>query len=351
MTKHYVFMDGMRGIAALAIVLLHASQVFKISYTTHAYLAVDFFFCLSGFVMGHAYEKSLSEGRLSSRQFLIKRLIRLYPMILIGAVFGGVVIVASFMLRGEPGIGEVGVMVAGGLTLLPLGILIGKEAFALNNPLWSLSFEVVANALYGIWPKGRKSAVTDFGLLFVFAVAVVALIWHFGWLAPIGFNDLESYLGGFVRVAYPFFAGVLIHRYAIADRLPRMHFLLPLLLLSGVMMLPFWQISVVYDSVAMIVIVPLVVLMSEKVAVGRSAAFWTFLGRLSYPIYIMHMPVLRVMSYGQVLTGNALPAGVFLVVSMLATGVAAWIVLILFDEPVRAWLARRHRRADEAERA
>ncbi|NKF32570.1 acyltransferase, partial [Pseudomonas sp. BGM005] len=74
-------MDELRGIAAISVVLLHASQVFEFNLNSHAYLAVDFFFCLSGFVLANAYDQKLKSGILRSPMFLLKRMVRLYPMI------------------------------------------------------------------------------------------------------------------------------------------------------------------------------------------------------------------------------------------------------------------------------
>src|ERR1700744_2229878 len=88
--KHFVVLDGLRGVAAIAVVILHASYCFKLHVPAHAYLAVDFFFCLSGFIIAHAYDRPFAEGRIALRAFVQKRISRLYPMVLAGTAIGAV---------------------------------------------------------------------------------------------------------------------------------------------------------------------------------------------------------------------------------------------------------------------
>ncbi|HEX7694251.1 MAG TPA: acyltransferase family protein, partial [Sphingomonas sp.] len=86
--RRFVVLDGMRGLAALSVVALHTAQYFP-SQTgpARAYLAVDFFFMLSGFVMAHAYGDKLRAG-LTIKGFAEIRLARLYPMIFLGVTLG-----------------------------------------------------------------------------------------------------------------------------------------------------------------------------------------------------------------------------------------------------------------------
>ena len=57
---HYVLLDGLRGVAALLVIWYHVFEGFATSPIdqkfNHGYLAVDFFFILSGFVIGYAYD-------------------------------------------------------------------------------------------------------------------------------------------------------------------------------------------------------------------------------------------------------------------------------------------------------
>ena len=88
---HYDILDGLRGIAALTVVWFHIFEAFATSHLdqriNHGYLAVDFFFILSGFVIGYAYDDRWK--KMTVTEFLKRRLIRLHPMVVIGAVIGG----------------------------------------------------------------------------------------------------------------------------------------------------------------------------------------------------------------------------------------------------------------------
>ena len=91
--QHFATLDGLRGIAAIVVVIFHDLSPFDLdSLIPHAPLAVDFFFCLSGFVVAYAYEKRLL-GTMSFADFVAVRIIRLYPLILAGLLLGAVVFV------------------------------------------------------------------------------------------------------------------------------------------------------------------------------------------------------------------------------------------------------------------
>ena len=86
---HFQILDGMRGIAAIAIVVFHFMEWIyapEKNFIGHGFLAVDFFFCLSGFVIGYAYDKRLPQ--IGLKQFFFSRLIRLQPMVVLGSVLG-----------------------------------------------------------------------------------------------------------------------------------------------------------------------------------------------------------------------------------------------------------------------
>jgi peptidoglycan/LPS O-acetylase OafA/YrhL len=85
-TPHqFATLDGLRGVAAIAVTSLHFRFELGKFLLPHSYLAVDFFFVLSGFVLAYAYEDRLSEG-MKPIQFLRLRVIRLYPLYLIGTL-------------------------------------------------------------------------------------------------------------------------------------------------------------------------------------------------------------------------------------------------------------------------
>ena len=158
--KHYIRLDGLRGIAALVVVWYHLFEGFATSpidqRCNHGYLAVDFFFLLSGFVLSYAYDgrlRSISAAqRLSFGSFLRRRIIRLHPMLLLGLVWGAV----AFVLQGSvqwdgTAVSSICVIIAllTSLVLIPAWpgcpteVRGNGEIFPLNGPMWSLFFEYV----------------------------------------------------------------------------------------------------------------------------------------------------------------------------------------------------------------
>src|SRR5258708_29274927 len=86
--EHFEVLDGLRGSAAILIVIFHVFNYSfgwdtPLSLMHHAYLAVDFFFGLSGFVVAYAYDDRWT--RMSTLQFFRIRLIRLHPLVLVCA--------------------------------------------------------------------------------------------------------------------------------------------------------------------------------------------------------------------------------------------------------------------------
>lgn len=67
----------------LYVVLFHYHFKFHPSVDliiAKGYLAVDFFFILSGFILAHCYRESINSGTFSYRGFLVRRFARIYPV-------------------------------------------------------------------------------------------------------------------------------------------------------------------------------------------------------------------------------------------------------------------------------
>ncbi len=79
----FTVLDGLRGVAALCVVQTHTQDLLLGDTLPTAYLAVDLFFLLSGFVLAHAYEERLRQG-MTLHRFMLARLVRLYPLYLAG---------------------------------------------------------------------------------------------------------------------------------------------------------------------------------------------------------------------------------------------------------------------------
>ncbi|WP_262922011.1 acyltransferase family protein [Hymenobacter cellulosivorans] len=222
---HYAILDGLRGVAALMVVAFHLCESHATSHLdqviNHGYLAVDFFFLLSGFVIGYAYDDRWS--RLTLKEFFRIRLIRLQPLVVLGMVIGAI----CFYFQASPvwpGIAAVPawkvlLVMLVGFTLLPLPVSMDirgwHEMHPLNGPGWSLFYEYVANLLYALGV--RKFSNTALGILV--ALAGAALI-HLAVTSPAGdviggwSLEPEQLRVGVSRVMFPFFAGLLLSRVA-----------------------------------------------------------------------------------------------------------------------------------------
>ena len=161
----YDILDGLRGVAAVMVLLYHVFNDAKSFFVWpapvyefyHGFLGVDFFFILSGFVMGYAYDLRLEDRSLTLGGFIKRRLIRLHPMVVMGVILG----LIAFLIQGctkwdgtEVSLQAVMWATLLGLFLIPspLGMDVrgNTEAFPLNGPHWSLFFEYIGSLLYGI---------------------------------------------------------------------------------------------------------------------------------------------------------------------------------------------------------
>lgn len=147
---HFLALDGLRGVAAFIVMSFHGCAIFGISNVVNsAYMAVDFFFLLSGFVIAYAYDQRLSGKSMTWWQFMTARMIRLYPMLFVGTAAGLFVFVALQIRHAEFGIVISLLAGMGSFALLPVGLVLSTIAYPVNLPVWSLFFEFSVNALYG----------------------------------------------------------------------------------------------------------------------------------------------------------------------------------------------------------
>ena len=358
MKPHYPILDGLRGVAAVMVVAFH---VFEASATSpldqiinHGYLAVDFFFVLSGFVVGYAYNDRW--GKMSIGSFFKQRLIRLQPMVIMGMIIGAI----CFYFQQSvlwPGISDVPVwkvllIMLIGFTLIPVPLSMDirgwTEMHPLNGPGWSLFFEYIANILYALFiRKFSKTALSI--LVFIAGAALIHLAVVKG--DVIGGWSLEpkQLRIGFTRLMFPFFAGLLLNR--IGKLITVKHaFLLCSLLIIAALALPrfggsehVWM-NGLYDALTIIFIFPLIVFLGASGTVNSFTAkkVCKFFGDISYPIYITHYPLIYIytgwVADNKVPLEKALPYGALVLVSAIAI---AYACLKWYDEPVRAWLKRK----------
>ncbi|OGX83760.1 acyltransferase family protein [Hymenobacter coccineus] len=357
---HYAILDGLRGVAALLVVAFHLCEAHATSHLdqvlNHGYLAVDFFFLLSGYVIGYAYDDRWE--RLTLKRFFTARLVRLQPMVVLGMVVGA----ACFYFQDSPlwptihavPVWKVLLIMAIGCTLLPVPISMDirgwQEMHPLDGPGWSLFFEYIANALYALGARRLPNRA----LAVLVGLAGAALV-HLAVTSPTGdviggwSLNAEQLRIGFTRMLYPFFAGLLLSRVTALGRV-RHAFLWCSLLLLAVLAFPrvggaahLWQ-NGLYDSLSIVLLFPLVVWLGASGQPGGavSGRLCTFLGALSYPIYITHYPLIYV--YTAWVNRHKPPLAQAWPVALLtfaAAIVLAYACLKLYDEPVRRWLKGR----------
>jgi peptidoglycan/LPS O-acetylase OafA/YrhL len=340
-TRHYPALDGLRGIAALAVVGYHVALYFKLPYApAHAYLAVDFFFMLSGYVIAHAYDTRLNRN-MGLTAFLIIRLVRLYPLVVLGVGIGTIALLVGVNI--VPGLTILGVLqaAAANIFLLPATSLLNIRplAFPTDSPLWSLAFEIWINVLYAATFRRLTRPVLIVSLLAGAALTSWASL-RYGSL-NIGFTVAEFYLGS-VRVLFPFVAGILLSRLGSVRRGSCVWCQFAAIPLIAAFAGPDLS-SGAYDAAAVIILFPMVV----AAAAASSPApwldkIWGFLGAVSYPLYVLHFPFVVVLSnltHRRHITGIGLYAAAG--VTMLLTITIAIAALYLYDQPVRRLLYRR----------
>jgi peptidoglycan/LPS O-acetylase OafA/YrhL len=278
--------DGLRGMAALAVVCLHMTSG-VIAY--NGFLAVDMFFLLSGFVVAGAYEDRLSEGA-GPLWFFSKRMARLYPLYAFGLVLGAVALLhtPATLMRGA----------LFNVFFLPDPFRADAVPFPLDAPAWSLSAEVAVNLLYawGGYRLGNRALAAVVGLA---AAALVALAFV---ISPAELGWRQSWLdlaGCAARVLFGFPLGVLLFRLHRAGRLPRITrvAILPLAA-SGLLFFLEWPWWSWLDTLLIVVVMPFLflALLGADRTPGPLDGVYAWLGRLSYPLYIVHVPVIRLFS-------------------------------------------------------
>ena len=325
----------------MAVVFAHANGLFKSYYdSTSSYLVVDFFYILSGLVIAYAYGNRLNEG-LSWGGFMRLRLMRLYPMLFAGVIVAGAVFIGRQMVFHTGLIGEGVVLTVLSLTLLPVGLLYAMTAYPIDNPVWSLFFEFVANAVYAS-PVRRFGRLWIITLLVLAIAALTAIVINVGTVSPLGYIGPVSFLTGFVRVSVPFTLGVLIWQLKLFMKFPSVPFSAVALGLAVVL---FFHMNMrwIYDMVGILVVFPVLVCFGAKAKVGaRASQICNIARRGSYPLYILHMSVLRVVDMAYKMShlkiGPLLPMSIGILLSLLAS----WVFLRLYDEPVRRWIGKRY---------
>lgn len=359
---HYEILDGLRGVAAAMVVAFHLLEAHSggshlNQIINHGYLAVDFFFMLSGFVIGYAYDDRWN--KMSMGTFFKRRLIRLQPMVVMGSIVGA----ALFWFQEAPcypamegvSVGAVLLVMLLGCTLLPLplkwDIRGWMEMHPLNGPAWSLYYEYIGNILYALFI--RKFSKTALAVLVAIAACFTV---HRCLTAPAGdivggwaLNWEQQYVG-LVRLMYPFFGGLLLSRLGWLIRTRKNAFWWCSLMIIVVLSVPriggedgYWM-NGLYEAFCIICIFPVIVSMGAggRITGRRSAAVCKFLGDISYPVYITHYPLVYIYTAWAFNRQATLAEGLpYMLLTFVGAFVLAYTCLKFYDLPVRRWLTER----------
>ena len=396
---HYILLDGLRGVAALMVLWYHVFEGFAfakgsvIETFNHGHLGVDFFFLLSGFVISYAYDdrwksrqRSTVNGQkttaksLSLKDFFKRRLIRLHPMLVMGAFIG----LICFLLQG--GVKWDGsstpihwTLIAFVLTLFFIPAYPGAsydirgnaEMFPLNGPSWSLFFEYIGNILYALFIRKLSNKMLTVlvgatGILWIWFVAFDISGYD---MIGIGWTlDVVNFFGGLLRMMFPFTLGMLMARnfsqkskvksqktfftkniFWIATIVLFALFSVPYIsgedVTSRVPTLANISLNGIYELFCIMVVFPLIVWIAASSDSAQSKftlRISKFLGDLSYPLYIVHYPVMYLF-YAWLIKNQYYTLGetwqmVILVLTVCI--VLAYACLKLYDEPIRKKLSK-----------
>lgn len=356
---HYDLLDGLRGVAALTVVCFHLFEAYATSHLdqriNHGYLAVDFFFILSGFVVGYAYDDRWT--KMTVREFLTRRLVRLQPMVVIGALIGAVM----FYTQGCPvwDVSAVPVAMLLVATLMNAFMIPATpgaeirgvgEMYPLNGSAWSLFFEYIGNVLYALFIRRLSTRVL--AVLVAAAGCGLAAFSVWGPLGDIcvGFSLTgENIVGGSLRLLFAFPAGLLLSRVFRPVRV-RGAFWIGTMAVVALASVPriggsehLWM-NGVYDALCAVVLFPLIVWIgaSGKTTDRVTSRICKFLGDISYPLYMVHYPFIYLyyawVKNENLTFGQSLPGAAALVAGSVAL---AWFCLRFYDEPVRRFLSKR----------
>lgn len=342
--QHFEILDGLRGIAALSVVIFHFMEwVFpdiNKNFIGHGFLAVDFFFCLSGFVIAYAYGHRIE--KLGLKEFLKSRLIRLHPLVVLGSVLGfALFYLDPFAASINIDAGRMFLFFVCSLLLIPFPFMEERffNLFALNAPSWSLFWEYVANILYGLILYRLRRQI----LLIVAIIAAIVLClvsYRAGNL--LGGWSKDNILDGGARVAYSFTAGLVIFRFNWIIK-NNIGFIGLAVLLFAAFVMPGSKWNWITEALVVLFYFPLIVsLGAGSTLSNQMKKFCSFSGNISYPLYMTHYAFIWI--FGSWFTKTTPSATILTFVVIAGTLLLitfAWLVMKYYDEPVRKYFTKK----------
>ena len=345
--QHFIVLDGLRGVAALAVVVFHFMEVAYTDYSqnfiAHGFLAVDFFFCLSGFVIGYAYDNRIKE--MGTREFFKSRLIRLQPLVIFGSVLG----LLAFLFdpfsaaAGAYGPGKIALFFLTSVLMIPYPAMPERflNLFSFNAPAWSLFWEYVANIVYAfvLFRTGRRWLL---GLTIVGALAICWVSYHTGNL--LGGWAGANFWDGCARIGYSFLAGLLVYRFNWIIR-SKLGFGLLSILLALAFVMPFTTWNWLTEPLVVLFYFPLIVALGAGATLSPAfKKLCEFSGNISYPLYMTHYAWIWLFAgYYNKYKPGAGQLSLIIISSVIGMIGIAWLVMRLYDIPLRQYLSSKRK--------
>ncbi|WP_027126138.1 acyltransferase family protein [Gelidibacter mesophilus] len=343
---HFDILDGLRGLAAIVVVIFHFMEIiiadFSENFISHGYLAVDFFFCLSGFVVAYAYDNRIAGMGLKT--FIKLRLIRLQPLVVIGSVLG----LLTFLL--DPytdlyaiyGFKETALIFITSTFLIPYPVVSERyfNLFNLNAPSWSLFWEYVANLIYAtVLFKVTKKVLPV--LVILAAAGLFYVSYNSGGL--LGGWSGDTFFDGMARISFSFLMGMLIFRsnWILKNKLG-------LIGMSVLLLLTFFtphndQWNWLVDPILVTFYFPLIVSLGAGAHLAsKHHKINKISGDISYPLYMTHYPFMWIFASYVVAEAPSvtelswvIPISIVLLIGL------SYLVAVFLDLPIRSYLTAK----------
>lgn len=331
------FLDGLRGVAIISVILCHAFvrwpdlYPYGNKFTGNQWLdttgaaGVNLFFVISGFVILMTLRRCAS-----LKNFLIHRWLRLFPAMLICSLL---IYVTQAFFPERP-LGPVNA-----IDLIP-GITFLGDGFGLHSiegPFWSLYVEVKFYLIFGIlyFLIGEMKSVWMLGFVF--------LVGHFSFYAehsalakslltavhaPSSFVNIISIISDFCHFqSYGFFVmGALLFLYYGSSRRTYLYLAL------GIGLVPAIGDMGLRTTNLLFILLIWCALQSHAIRVVLANRFFLWVGFISYPLYLVHEGMMVALI---VKIGRYFPEMPFVLMPFLpvcAAAVLAWIIA-KFIEP------------------
>ena len=346
--QHFEILDGMRGIAAIAVVTFHFMEVAYSDYSKdfigHGFLAVDFFFCLSGFVIGYAYDDRI--GKIGIKEFFKSRLIRLHPLVVLGSVLG----LLGFLFDpfgAHPqlyGLSRMLLIFLCSILLIPYPAMSVRyfNLFSFNAPAWSLFWEYVANIVYAfvLCRLPRRYLIV---LVMLSGAAICYVACHSGNL--MGGWDGHSFWDGGARIAFSFTAGLSIYRYNLIIK-NKLGFIGLSILLSLAFLMPFSTWNWLTEPLVVIIYFPLLIALGAGAQLHPGLKkICVFSGNISYPLYMTHYAVIWMFAnYNTANKPDAIHLTYIITGGLIVLVTFAYLVMVGYDVPLRSYLTEKRKK-------